>query len=401
MRFLITSFNYHKLNLSPATSLWKWQSRPLNNIMDCFAPLAITILAIMLVCFSYSAFAATSIPFTINLSEAVNLTGTPRIAIVVGGVTRYASYTSGSGTNTLVFTYTMVSGDVDLDGVAVSSPIDLNGGTIKDIAGNNASLTFTPPNTSGVIVNAAIPSGYSVAYGADTLTNVNKANLSFIITSPKVNRTYNYSITSSGGGSPLTGSGTLTISPFTIGSLDVSGLPDGLLTLSLTLTDSLGGIGLAATDTIPKVLLNSNLIGHWTFDSGDISGTTAYDRSGNNQNGTINNGPTQTSLKIGGALHFDGVDDSVRVSPHISASAYSYSAWFKPESVAGWSTIVGDSGAIGMQIDPDGFPWFYPGASGPDALVANTLHHIVGVTNGTYTKIYIDGALLQTATIVT
>jgi hypothetical protein len=100
------------------------------------------------------AFAATSVPFTINMSEAVTVTGTPRIAVDVGGVTRYATYTSGSGSAALVFTYAMVAGDVDLDGVALSSPIDLNGGTITDLNGNpQTDLTFTVPNTSGVKID--------------------------------------------------------------------------------------------------------------------------------------------------------------------------------------------------------------------------------------------------------
>lgn len=103
-----------------------------------------------------AAFAAISIPFTVNLSEAVTVDitgGTPRIAVDVGGVARYATYTAGTGTSALTFTYDAAIGDVDLDGVALSSPIDLNGGTIKDIAGNDATLTFTPPNTTGVKVN--------------------------------------------------------------------------------------------------------------------------------------------------------------------------------------------------------------------------------------------------------
>ena len=99
------------------------------------------------------AVAAINIPFTINLSETVVVTGTPRIAIDVGGNQRFANYTSGTGTNALIFTLSPNIGDVDLDGVTVSSPIDLNGGTIKDTAGNDATLTFTPPNTSGIKIN--------------------------------------------------------------------------------------------------------------------------------------------------------------------------------------------------------------------------------------------------------
>ena len=100
-----------------------------------------------------TAFSATTIPFTINMSESVNVTGTPRIAVDVGGVTRYATYASGTGTSALTFNYAMTAGDLDLDGVTLTSPIDLNGGTLKDLNGNNAALTFTVPNTSNVKVN--------------------------------------------------------------------------------------------------------------------------------------------------------------------------------------------------------------------------------------------------------
>ncbi len=116
--------------------------------------------------FPSSAYAAVNIPITVNLSETVNVTGTPRIAVDVGGTPRYATYTSGTGTNALTFTLSPQAGDVDLDGVTVSSPIDLNGGTIKDTKGNNATLTFTPPNTSNVKVN--YPSlGMDFVYDAD------------------------------------------------------------------------------------------------------------------------------------------------------------------------------------------------------------------------------------------
>lgn len=101
-------------------------------------------------------YAAISIPFTVNLSEivAVDTTGgTPRISVDVGGSSRYAAYTSGSGASALTFTLSPAIGDVDLDGVTLSSHIDLNGGSIKDTKGNDAILTFTPPNTANVKIN--------------------------------------------------------------------------------------------------------------------------------------------------------------------------------------------------------------------------------------------------------
>lgn len=122
--------------------------------------------------FSFPAHAAVTIPITVNLSETVNVTGTPQIAVDVGGTTRYATYTSGTGTNALTFTLSPQAGDVDLDGVSVSSPIQLNGGTIKDTKGNDATLTFTPPSTTHVKVN--YPSlSLDFTYDADGRYTVN------------------------------------------------------------------------------------------------------------------------------------------------------------------------------------------------------------------------------------
>ncbi|SDM00491.1 DUF4347 domain-containing protein, partial [Pseudomonas indica] len=60
--------------------------------------------------------------FTVNASEPVVVNtagGTPRLALDIGGVTRYATYVSGSGTGALVFQYNVQAGDTDADGIAV------------------------------------------------------------------------------------------------------------------------------------------------------------------------------------------------------------------------------------------------------------------------------------------
>ncbi|MCB4407942.1 Hint domain-containing protein [Synechococcus sp. MU1642] len=85
---------------------------------------------------------------TINVvfSEAVTVTttgGTPQLTLETGSTNQVVNYSSGSGTTTLAFSYTVQAGDTsaDLDYTATSS-LALNGGTIKDAAGNNASLTL-------------------------------------------------------------------------------------------------------------------------------------------------------------------------------------------------------------------------------------------------------------------
>src|SRR3989344_4445776 len=61
----------------------------------------------------------------------------------------------------------------------------------------------------------------------------------------------------------------------------------------------------------------NGLIGYWNFDEG--SGTIAEDSSGNGNTGTLVNGSTWTTGKVGsGAVSFDGVNDEVTM-PHNSS----------------------------------------------------------------------------------
>jgi hypothetical protein len=121
-----------------------------------------------------------NLDFTVVFSEAVAVTGTPRLVLTIGSTTRYATYVSGSGSASLLFRYTVQSGDLDSDGIAVASPIDLNGGTIKDVPGNDAVLTFTPPDTSGVLVDGVAPTITSVT-GPAAGTYIVGQNLDFTV----------------------------------------------------------------------------------------------------------------------------------------------------------------------------------------------------------------------------
>jgi hypothetical protein len=55
----------------------------------------------------------------------------------------------------------------------------------------------------------------------------------------------------------------------------------------------------------------NGLVAWWKFD--ETNGTVAYDSSGNGNDGSLGNGPTWTTGKIGGALSFDGVNDYVNL----------------------------------------------------------------------------------------
>ncbi|WP_419835120.1 LamG domain-containing protein [Endozoicomonas atrinae] len=75
------------------------------------------------------------IQIEVSFSEAVEITGSPALHLNTGG---QASYSSGSGTDKLVFRYTVGAGEniADLD-VLAGMPLDLENGTISDLAGND------------------------------------------------------------------------------------------------------------------------------------------------------------------------------------------------------------------------------------------------------------------------
>ncbi|MDD4412511.1 MAG: Ig-like domain-containing protein [Patescibacteria group bacterium] len=91
------------------------------------------------------------IPIQVNFSEDVIVTGLPQIILSTGvPVTTAINYVSGSGSDILTFNYEVSTGNLnsDLD-YANTGALDLNSGTIKDSAGNNAILNLPTPGSAG------------------------------------------------------------------------------------------------------------------------------------------------------------------------------------------------------------------------------------------------------------
>ncbi|MFC5475427.1 Ig-like domain-containing protein [Paraherbaspirillum soli] len=110
-----------------------------------------------------------NLDFTVTFSEAVTVSGTPRIAITLDtGGTVYANYLAGSGSTTLTFRLTVVGGEQDLTGIATAAAIDANGGAIRDAAANNALLNLgDEPSTAGIDIDAVPPVVQSVGVPAN------------------------------------------------------------------------------------------------------------------------------------------------------------------------------------------------------------------------------------------
>jgi hypothetical protein len=89
------------------------------------------------------------ITVTVSTSEAVTVTGFPLIPIV-GLVSKNFIYASGSGGSTLLFNYTVVSGDSSTAGLAITAnTLALNSGTMLDTGGLALTLTHSAVSTSG------------------------------------------------------------------------------------------------------------------------------------------------------------------------------------------------------------------------------------------------------------
>jgi len=85
-----------------------------------------------------------------------------------------------------------------------------------------------------------------------------------------------------------------------------------------------------ASATFIRVI--DGLIGSWHLDEG--SGTTAYDSSGNDNDGTIYGGATWVDGKFGKALNFDGSDDYVNCGNNFVLEDFTICWWEYPTELA-------------------------------------------------------------------
>ncbi len=127
------------------------------------------------------------VPVTVSFSEPVTVTGTPQLLLSTGTpATTAVSYSSGSGTSDLTFSYTVAAGNTSshLDYAATTS-LALNGGTIRDAVTNSATLTLAAPGTAGslganknLVVDTTAPAVTVTAPANGSLTNSGTPTLS-------------------------------------------------------------------------------------------------------------------------------------------------------------------------------------------------------------------------------
>ncbi|MCG9965805.1 Ig-like domain-containing protein [Shewanella cutis] len=304
-----------------------------------------------------------SLSFTVNTSENVIVNtggGTPRIALTIGATTKYATYSSGSGTAALVFSYTVESGLVDSDGITIGA-LGLNGGTLKDAANNDMTLTLNSVgSTTGVLVDSTAPTVSSVT--ASTANGTYKVGDSISI---QVN--FSEAVT-------VTGTPQLTLET---GTTDrtinyASGSGSSTLTFSYTIQsgDSSNDLDYVATNSL------------------SLNGGTIRDAATNNAILTLASPGAANSLGANKALVVDGVTPSVTsTAPVGGAVSTDTSVDFTVNFSESVSNISTDDFALGTTGSATGTIASVSASSGSSVTV--TVSSITG--NGTI-KLNLNGS---------
>lgn len=129
------------------------------------------------------------IPIHVVFNRDVFVTGgVPSLALDTGNPpTTHVAYTSGSGTSTLVFTYTVAPGNTSSDLSYInSSSLNLNGAYIRDSHNNDANLTLpipNQPNSLSANKNIVIDTTPPVISGVSPVSNsyINNLSLSYTL----------------------------------------------------------------------------------------------------------------------------------------------------------------------------------------------------------------------------
>ncbi|UYQ95576.1 gliding motility-associated C-terminal domain-containing protein [Chitinophaga horti] len=218
------------------------------------------------------------IPVTISFNMPVMVTGTPMLGVETGATDRMAVYSSGSGTQTLMFSYTVQAGDLstDLDYVDANA-LTFNGGTIKNAAGLDANLTLPAPGAThslgankALVIDGVVP----------TITSVNVPASATYVAGQVLSFTVNISeniIVNTAGGTP---SLSLNIGGAVKQAAHVAGGPANTLTFTYTVAvgdEDMDGIGVTGLQ---------------------LNGATVQDAPGNNLVLTLNNVGPLTNVKV-------------------------------------------------------------------------------------------------------
>ncbi len=280
--------------------------------------------------------------------------------------------------------------------------------------------TWPEYSTSGGTITSGVWSHIACTYDNNTLTiYINGTAVSSTVPGAKTIRNASANLI-------LGNDSTLSSSIFFSGPMDETRIYSRALSAAQVLALYQSG---SSKFTTPKAEtgaggLNNGLVGYWTFDGKDTRGTTAYDLSGQNNTGTLTNGPTVAVGEIGQALAFNGTNQRVSTAGNTSADFstnqnWTFDAWIKPNfssssntgsaimEVSGPSAaflrsyLRWESSSLGFYLDTVssavGSSWKTAGSA---TFSANTWHHITFThTSGNSGQFYWDGVAVSTTVV--
>jgi Glycine rich protein/Fibronectin type III domain len=240
---------------------------------------------------------AGALNFTVNFSESVTVTSTPRLTLTVGALTKYASFVSLTDSKTATFRYTVAtaSGEFDTDGIAVSTTLDLNSGAIADLATNALSpLTFTAPTLTSVLVaqTPAAPTITSITPSSGTLS------VAFTAGATNGSAITNYEFSTNNGANWTVRSPTATTSP-----ISISGLTNGTaynVRIRAVNAAGAGDSSTAVSATPSAVVVSGDATLTTTY--GSAASTTTYTSVGGTSPYTYTLSATPSGVSISGGV---------------------------------------------------------------------------------------------------
>jgi hypothetical protein len=273
-------------------------------------------------------------------------------------------------------------------------------GTIWSLNSDTANLTTLSPNANDQLSSLSIVAGPNTAPSVPTDLSATPSNAQVTLSwtaTPGATGYFVRRATVSGG--PYTDIGTPAFSAFAD-----AGLNNG--TTYYYVVAATNSFGTSANSSQVSATPTRDLVGYWKFDEG--SGASAVDSSGNNNTGTLVNGPMRVAGKLGsGALQFTATSQQYVTIANSSSlnspsRAITLAAWINATDWSGNRRILqkGNSDNQYRLLAEGGALKFH--LSGVDTLTAPlpptaTWVHVTATWDGSTMIIYTNGVAQTSA----
>ncbi len=306
---------------------------------------------------------AGTVTIAVNFTQTVNVTGTPTLTLNDGGT---ASYSSGSGTSTLLFTYTASLGQ-NTAALAVTG-VSTSGGTLKDAAGITANISTSTVTFTGVVVETTPISITLSSTGADAVQG--GAAINVLSGTPTITAANSTLVNA-----------TIALSNFQTGDvLGITGSTSGTLDSGkITYTSSNGTLSLSGTDSVAA------------YDT--ALGEITYQDNGTDSSSGAHPSRTLTWHVSDGVLSATGSATSITIdrAPSIVGGG-AHNSLVAGGSISGGAALTGDS-----DLDGDSLTISAVSGGAVGAALSGTYGVLTLSANGTYSYSASNSAAIAAA----